>query len=792
MTTRSRKRFRKQWPGLDPASYWYRCGVSKEQLASHRFLLQVLDHDYFRRNVELSPGLVKNYGAGYCEVRKMSRAVQSQADVGMLSLQGLSAFGSILGILSADNVSPMALIQMQSLGAMLPTNGDYAEKAKTLLQRCSDNRLNHLGLAIGWRKNDSASLMAESAGGQAAALLSMCLGNLFKPEHYAQILSHLCWTLLPKSMQVSSVLQLADAAKLLAAKLNALGFGNLLACEVTKIHRVYASLGEAAPKVLLEDLSAETAIELLEGISRALREDEIICRISGVQGMGHILGLLQALCPRSTSVTVEGVLIQDTQDRKVIADFLKQEYETEPVKIHLESMISTSAHIELPIVRSNAYEDYSSKPYARCPEIYRFQWSGWLADWLQLAFLRHGLSCDQDILDACCDLLWFELELTQTRSTTRKEGAAKIPPVTLSVLLGPFCAPRVFIVCKTIRRATPRRQTSNWIESFNRLVAVVRRATESQICTCEEANKCDWSTGWSSTGCTREHHRYQRSKCVIYDIWYSIRDTLYNGLFAFFTEPGQNATASIALPSAEAVPLLEDGMFTQQSSRSISIKTLYAAIMQSGISSREALSSIALSLGSCTIYPAVLESLSVPTSRSVIFRLVDGHIVFAGHYYWTLLALRHTSRLPAKRSLTTGDIRPSHIGVEPNFLQVTVRESLESLTVLCRVQYAGNIKDVDLIRAIHGYMVMKWANPCDHPVDDFLNTSKYKAMATSVAWPAAENAIGVAMTRWNPAAQFLCCENENHLAVLQKDCCLNCALKDIELSSDPKLVVIVG
>ena len=721
----------------------------------------------------------------------MSGAIQSQVDVATLGLQGLSAFGSILGILSADSVAPMALVQMQSLGAMLSTNGDYAEKTKTLLQRCSDNRLNQLGLVVGWRKNDSAFLMAESAGGQAAALLSMCLGNLFKSEDYAQILSRLCSTLLSRSMHVFSVLQLANAANLLAAKLNTLGFGNLLACEVMKIHRVYASLGETAPKVLLEDLSAETAIELLEGISRALREDKIICRISGVHGMGHILGLLQALCSRSTSVTVEGVLVRDTQDRKVIADFLKQEYETEPVKIHLESVISTSAQIELPIVRSDTFEDYSSKSYARCPEIYHFHWSGWLADWLQLAFLRHGLICEQDILDACCDLLWFLLELIQVRPIRQSQWQAKIPSVTLSALLGPFCGPRVIKVCKTIWRATPRRPTGNWAESFNRFKAALRRATQSQACTRKEKNKCDCSTGWPETGFMVGPEMYSRAECAIYDIWFSVRDALYNGLCAFFIELGQNATASIALSSQETDLLVRE-VFTQQSSKSITIQTLYDAIMQSSNCFRVSPDSIALSHGFCTIYSAVLETLSVATSRSVIFRLVDGRIVFSGQYHRTVLAYRITNRILAKHSLTTGGIRPSHIGVEPNFLQVTVRESLKSLTVLCRVQYAGNIKNFDLIKAIHEYMIMTWANPCNHSVDDCLNTFKYKAMATSVVCPAAENAIEVAMTRWNPVVQFLCCENENYSAVLQRDCCLNCALKDIELSDDPKLVIIVG
>ena len=527
----------------------------------------------------------------------------------------------------------MALIQMQNLGTMLPTNGPYAEKAKTLLQRCSDKRLNHLGIAIGWRKNDSASLMAESAGGQAAALLSMCLGNLFRPTIYGQILSHLCSTLLEKSMQVSSMSQLADAAKLLAAKLNTLGFGNLFACEITKIYRVYESLDEAAPKNLLESLSVESATELLKGISRALCEDEMICRISGVQGMGQILGLLQVLCPRSTAVTVEGVLIQDTQDRKIIVEFQK-EYENGPVNIYLETKIWMSTHLKLPIVRSETVEFVSGHSGD-----YHFQWSGWLADWLQLTFLRHGLSCDQDILDACCDLLWFELELIHLVPRDTAEESAKVPPVSLPALLDLYHSPRVFEVCNAIWRAIPKLQSRNWDDSFNRLVKVVRLATQSQACTCELAPKCDLSTGWSKRWHGNEDHllRSRRSHCAIYNIWYSIRKALVNGLCALFIEPGQNAIASISLYHRGVDSTISTGIFGSPSLRHVESTNLYSEIMQMA-EKQHTVHGIASSHGSSTIYPAVLETMSVPTSQSVIFKLVDGQIMFAGHYHRIVIA----------------------------------------------------------------------------------------------------------------------------------------------------------
>ena len=274
----------------------------------------------------------------------MSRAVQSQADVGNLSLAGLSAFSSILATLSADNVVPMALIQMGELGAAIPTSGEYADKAKSLLQRCSDVRLDHLAVSIGWRKNDSASLMAESAGGQAIALISMCLTNLFKPEGTGTILSRLCSRLLSGSGNVSSVSQLANVAELLSGKLNALGFGNLLAREVTKIHQVYEALGKPAPQDLLEPLDTDSTIELLESVSRALREDQKICRISGSRGMGHILGLIQALFRRNTAVTVEGTIIQDIEHSNIVCEIIQRD-RSEPTQVHLrDSYINFEAY----------------------------------------------------------------------------------------------------------------------------------------------------------------------------------------------------------------------------------------------------------------------------------------------------------------------------------------------------------------------------------------------------------------------------------------------------------------
>lgn len=78
---------------------------------------------------------------------------------------------------------------------------------------------------------------------------------------------------------------------------------------------------------------------------------------------------------------------------------------------------------------------------------------------------------------------------------------------------------------------------------------------------------------------------------------------------------------------------------------------------------------------------------------------------------------------------------------------------------------------------------------CSHPVTDSMDLSKHASIPTSVASPSAVRRFGVAMTRWSPVAQFLCYEN-GYQAVLQRNCCLNCASEG--LAATAHVVIIVG
>ena len=704
----------------------------------------------------------------------MSRAVQSQADVGNLSLAGLSAFSSILATLSADNVVPMALIQMGELGAALPISGEYADKVKSLLQRCSDVRLDHLAIVIGWRKNDSASLMAESAGGQAIALVSMCLLNLFKDSETGMILGGLCSRLLSGSMNISSMSQLADVAKLLSGKLNTLGFGNLLAREVTKIHQVYEALGKPAPEDLLEPFDTESAMELFRSISRALREDQKVCRISGSRGMGHILGLLQALFRRNTTVTVESIVIQDIEHSSIVCEIIRRD-RSEPTEVHLETSIPTSKPIELPI---NIHPRASEEPMP-----YKFKWSGCVADRLQLTFLNYGSKCDQAILDACCDLLVLMPNVVSILPTLSREND-RIPRIPLLALLGPLPRARICTICEEILFSKPTTSQIDLGTAFSNLGVLVADKVREISCACPPELKCDLMNGWVSRGDTRKMQR--KRNCKLHRFWDAIGCSLSSALWYFFVNPGPNIT----ICPLEGPEFMIPTPFTY--GWTLRVDNIRDCVMELVASPPQKQGCVAISSDSCTIYPTILKSLSVPSHQTVTFTLVEGMFVFEGRYHRRLDAKQVRARPKTKKTLRRHDIRSSHDEIQMGSPLLTVREAFDCLEVLCSFKSSGYDTKVNLKAVILGYIGMKWTDTCHHPMTDLMNLDKDDFVATSVASPAAEGRFGVVMTRWNPIAQFLCCELGNQ-AILVKNCCINCAAEGMNLrETRGNIVFIVG
>ncbi|KAK4198544.1 hypothetical protein QBC40DRAFT_283530 [Triangularia verruculosa] len=449
----------------------------------------------------------------------MPDQVQLQSDIGALSLSGLGAFSHILAVLSTDNVAPLALIQLEQLGSAFHINGPHAAKVSDSLTRVSSHPVGRLALSIGWRKGDSASLLAQTAGGQAISLLSFCLVNLYTPAATGEILSTLCYKLLPKQFGVASIAQLADAAQLLGGKLGRLGFGNLLAQQAVRVQSVYKSLGMQSPRDLFETSSTESIASVFECLQHLTEEGSIV-RIQGTYGIVHILAIILFMFPYDAVVTVESLVIHEGPNRRVMVEIRRGEV----ARVCVEKELGQPPYLNLPIKSSELHELPIKKPSS-------FEWQGWLARKLELEFAKYGTLCSQSVLVSCCDIL---VALARVhRFSAILAGERKVSGTGIWALLGPYPLNRIEQVCQAIFGTIPEHSGAEAKQAWNQFHTTLSEPLGQVECICD---KCDISKGWNVEGGSQW-------ECRRFGLWHTVGEVLTAGLYSLLL----NAPTSVAI-----------------------------------------------------------------------------------------------------------------------------------------------------------------------------------------------------------------------------------------------------
>ena len=320
-------------------------------------------------------------------------------------------------------------------------------------------------------------------------------------------------------------------------------------------------------------------------------------------------------------------------------------------------------------------------------------------------------------------------------------------------------------------------------------MAVVAGKVQGMSCVCPAEVKRDWMNGWILKDDYINPSGVRRQKrCVICQLWEDIGKTLHNMFWCFFVNAGPNSTINLALHQRH------DFITRAVTGKWQTLKIEYIAdrvvnLVNALLDTNRLTRGLAWSSNSCTIYPTVLNTLSVPSHQSVTFTLIEGILVFDGRYYDRLMAKRVELRPWTGNVLEADDIGPSLDGMHIGSPTVTIREAFNFLEVLCSLKSSGHYTKLDLARVCLGYMSMRWTDPCHHPMIDPRDLDKDRFKITSVASPAATGRFGVVMARWNPMAQFLCCDCD-YQAILVKDCCLNCAAEGIDTTD--RVVFIVA
>jgi len=143
----------------------------------------------------------------------------------------LRSVSPLLRAMSADNLNPLAVVQMEALGACFNFNGELAMQAPDLLVRYSSMRIGRFTELVGWMRNDTSSALSQTAGGRSAALLCLGIIELFGVYDGGVMIHQLSSRILPYNSNHSSMTQLSQVAE----RLN----WGLLRSEVISLRRLH-------------------------------------------------------------------------------------------------------------------------------------------------------------------------------------------------------------------------------------------------------------------------------------------------------------------------------------------------------------------------------------------------------------------------------------------------------------------------------------------------------------------------------------------------------------------------
>lgn len=731
---------------------------------------------------------------------KMAGQISLQADIGNASANALTILGAaqpLLKALSADNVSPLALLQAQALGGCFHSNGEWAAKLPDLLARAPSVRLERISAWIGWQKGDTASYMSRTSGGRTASLLCLFLGNLYSKERCGMLLYNLSNSILPRDERNASIAQLADINECLASKLSSLGFGNLLATHLTRIRQCFFATGSKIPSDLALIPTEETMTEFLIMLQKALQNEDLILSFTGSRGAGPLLASVMCLCPEDVVINVEGELVQ--QDQRCSILFSITQEHGQPYFCLESKLRNNSSDFRHRFVDTLGELDQMKN--------LRFEWPGWLSCCLSIAFSEAGARCENNVQQALANLIAASALTLGGDDLYKGYNKKKLPSEGLKALLGSEYRHRI---CKTLEVVLIEPTNINnpdLIASYLELKESVKLALPYDICTC---GFCPGREPWGSYNRPRPGTNESKSlqQCQISRFWKALGNIVTFGFFSPLIKlNGDPSVHHILRHPLDLIGTAICAYYPRSTDMFISsvvgLDVLHACmlsfvgrqnLLQPGV--QEGLPSmICRSSGSSTIFPSTLEYPSIQSHNwSVEYQLVDGKLHYETDIYSDITcttgekgaARKLRKRRKAKTSLLSGKAGllitpPSGLGehygftltIRPDFFCGTRVLRLRSIVQTSSTQSV----EVDFLDLHLGFLRLSRADKCEHYQRSPFENSDRAVAATSVAAPLPHdsNKLALTLTYWNTEAQFLCCMDEIP-ALYHAECCLPCAV----------------
>ncbi|KAM5353181.1 hypothetical protein ACJZ2D_016927 [Fusarium nematophilum] len=665
--------------------------------------------------------------------------------------------------LSADNVSPNAVVQVQAIGSCFQSNGPWAAKLPDLLCRTSCVRLERLSTWIGWMKDDTSSFMSQTPGGRTAALLCCALGSLYSKARCGMILFDLSRDILPSERQASSPSQLGDVCVVLESKLGCLGFGNHLALHLTRLRQCFFEAELEVPRDLADTPTEEDMHVFLNAVRDALGDESLVLQFSGTKCAGTLLALVLAMCPEDVSVQVNGEIIMRGRRDNIL--FSIANTRSLAAEIHLGT-----SHIDIVLAMEGAEQAESLK----------------LAAANLIASTAISFTGD-DFHD-----------------TIYVPSSQKFPAQGLRAVLGPAYEQTIQErLQRVLCRPSGTLQTPS--SEFKTLQNTILMALPLSRCTCGVCRTGEPLDILQRLKRNSKVHEAQIS-CPVYRLWLAIGHITHVALLMLFVQASPNSSVRFQTKGYDQYTGKDRRGFIWKAfhlgfkSYELWPVQLHNQILDLAgrwkkMSFGDEPPRICSSSSASTIYPSTLETPRILNPWAVQYELVDGRLHYRSDCYDSIITAMpdevgsgKLTKWTTKESIAKGRIAaPSRLG-EHNSLLMTLRPALmegsQALLLRCQINQANNTIDVDF-RDIHlGLLSLTPGEACEHDLAAPLTLSdsaRRPVIATSVISPAAPSldVIALTLTHRNEESQFLCC-SQHDTQLYQGDCCMPCAVAQAE------------
>ncbi|KAI4248325.1 MAG: hypothetical protein LQ352_005948 [Teloschistes flavicans] len=619
----------------------------------------------------------------------MSGPVSLQADLGNIGLASLNSARSVLWALSTDDVQPLAMLQIQDIGSLFHASGKFASTISDELQRFSSRRLDMLSCVIGWRKGDATSLLAQSAGGQAAALLALFLRNTHDQRTAGEILYRFSQRHMPRSGCVASVKQLADVLTKVSGKVASMGYGNFLAQQVTRLRMEYLQLDWPVPNDFLEDMTEQTTADMLGFISRAQRETDTRLRIIGTRSVGHIMTFLLVLCADDVEISVEGSEIHGGSNKRIFLEVVRG-----PTGFPTKFQLATATKPE------DFVNTITSSPRIDSTKMRTFSWRGWLAARLDLILLEWGSLNRDDLIADCCNFIWNLFRTKEATETAGQRGS-----------LGPQSQQRIGDVLNLMflpETWVPKIEDPQIIA--DRMIRLVPRATIGQH-PCKIGS--DYVTLFRRNNGSLLPRDLSPCRCCTQH-WYQIVGILADAFAGSYIDPSPKAAVSTLSKYKRATRTMpwEEKNFTLRGW----LQTFGADDL--ALDTNDPLLLLGRWNGSSVLYPTALAYLKMSNSPRLTYQLSDGCFILNNRYFDNLddgsTRVTYGYGTTPGPDLILDKIIPTRAGSSYK-IDVTLTESFSTIKIWVRANIHNQITELNLYEIIRFYEQLNLSEPCDHP-----------------------------------------------------------------------------